>query len=499
MLKRTIVLILFAFSFVYGQSIDNLIERISTKIKNDKTYLNLDAVTFKPRNLKDLAGIKRIPRADGSAVDLNVSTNTSYQFIILPENYDFNEPVLLLVKEIIRNKVKIKKIFSGGKINPNIEHIILSFRDVNNLYENHRNIYNALLQKVKTLLKNKRNIKSLLNIPVDTEIKKSRGISSPDNSDFLNYMYDNSPHLFPKPQKSKRRVALLSRARALSTSKYVFHVDFSQITFFYRKYMSMKNYKVSLDINNKDPLLNILPYNTMIMNFGIRTFISLTGNDNKILKDFLISAKLLGRVRVNTSGFAKGLPFVFSDKPGLNLNPGVIFSASVTRPFGLPFMNFYFVSGSNDVSNPYVSFGKTDSSYAYFTSSEMLYTMSFYWNTSQIKNVRMRFDIGLGRHNIIKAIYHNNTTISTLLRYKFQPYLKFYLVFAPRKLTFFSSSLTFYNSIINLNFWLQIYQKFPHNVRFGVQYISTPLFRGIRPWENSGGVFVGLIYRYGFK
>ncbi len=498
MFRKIIVLFVFSFSLIYGQNIDNLIERISTKIKNDKTYLNLDAVTFKPRDSKDLRGIEKLPRADGSEVNLNVATNTSYQFIILPENYDFDQPVLLLVKEIIRRKVKIQKIFSGGKINPNIEHVLLSFRDVYNLYENHRNIYNALLKKVKILSKNKRNIKSLLNIPVDTKIKKSRGISSPDNTDFLNFMYDNSTHLFPKPQKPRRNVAVLSRARSLALSKYVFHVDFSHITFFYRKYMSMKNYKVSIDFNTQDPLLNILPYNTMVLNTGIRTFISLTGNDNKILNDFIISAKLLGRIRINTSNFAHGLPFMFSDKPRLNLNPGVIFSASITRPFGLPFMNFYFFSGSNDVSNPYVSFGKPDSSYAYFTSSELLYTMSFYWNTSQLKNVRMRFDFGVGRHNIVKAVYHNGTT-STLLRYKFQPYLKFYLVFAPRKLTFFSSSLAFYNSVVNLNFWLQIYQKFPHNVRFGVQYISTPLFRNIRPWENNGGVFVGLIYRYGFK
>jgi len=498
MLKKIILLVLFIASMNNGQNVANLLERINEKIKNDKTYLNLDAITFKPLAPKDIAGLQKIPLADGSVVGFRVVSNVSYQFIILPENLDFDEPVLLLVKEITRNKVTIKKVFGTQKINPNSERILLKFNDVYYIYKNYRNIYNKMLNKVTLLMENKRNIKKLLNIPIDTKIKKSRGISSPDNSDFLNYAYDNSMHLYPKESKISNKRAFLSRAVASSRTKIVVAADFSRVTFFYRKYMSMKNYKVSLDFNTEDPLLNILPYQTMVLNAGIRTFISLTGNNKKILSDFLISAKLMGRIRINTSRLAGKLPFISSNPPKLNLNPGVIFSANITRPFHLPFMNFYFVSGGKDYSNPFVKFGKPDSSYAYFTSSEMLYTMSFYWNTSQVKNVRLRFDVGIGRHNIIKAVYHNGTSYK-LLRYKFQPYLKFYLVFAPQNTTFFSSGLSFYDSILKLNFWLQIYNKFPHNFRFGVTYISAPIFRNLRPWENDGSTMVGIIYRYGFK
>jgi len=245
-------------------------------------------------------------------------------------------------------------------------------------------------------------------------------------------MYANSPHMYPKDTQSKkgrsrRFIRPGSKAAGGANNPYKVSYDFSTLTFFYSKFMQWDNNSISAELNWKNELLNLLPFQNMTMSAGIRSLIFLSGAKRNVRKDFIIDARILGRFRLNTASLVTNLPFVFSERPHLNVGSGVVMDIKTTRAFGLPFLNFYFASGTEDYENPYVTFGPSDSSTAYFSFTQMFFTMSFYWNTNQERNLRMRFDVGVGRYNVNKAVYYRGRVATSLVYNQFQPYFKLYI------------------------------------------------------------------------
>ena len=501
LLRSIVVLFVFVPFLLYGQTVEKLYAKIEKKLKEDNTYLNLLEVSFAPVKADDVKPFQGIPKKDGSKYDFELIDGVEYQFIILPENIDFDQPVLLFVKKVTPpSSLGGQKFFqSVAAAQPKVE-IALDFEDVQNLYFNHRKIYNKLLNKVKELMKEE-TPKSLLKIHVDKELHKSKGISAPDNLDYLNFQYANSPHMYPKEKKSVTsggRFVRPGSRKAGSTTPFKVSYDLSRLTFFYEKYMQWDNNSISTELNFNNGLLNLLPFQSMTMSLGIRSLIFLSGAKRNLRKDFIIDAKIFGRFRVNTSSLVTGLPFMFSERPKLNVGSGVVADVKTTRAFGLPFLHFYFASGTENYDNPYVSFGKPDSSWAYFSFTQWFATMSFYWNTNQERNLRMRFDFGIGRYNVSKATYYKG--VQTELVYnQFQPYFKLYVNFVPKGNQLFSAAFRLYDSILKFDFWLQLLKLKPnHVVRFTASYIAEPLFRKTRPWENAKSTMIGLNYRFGF-
>jgi len=256
--------------------------------------------------------------------------------------------------------------------------------------------------------------------------------------------------------------------------------------------------RISAEFSFSNDVLNLLPWQSMTMSGGIRTLISLSQNYQNLYDDFLIDARLLGRFRINTSSFASNIPNIFTDPPKLNVGPGIIVAASITRAYGLPFLNFYYSTGSTNVENPYVTIGTPDSSTAYFSFTQWETTMSFYWNTNENLTLRFRADIGIGRYNVIKAVYHNGIKTSSAYN-QIQPVVKFNLDFVPKGNKLFSANFKWFDNIISLGFWLKFLEIKPYSViRFEIKYISEPIYRSLRPWENKGSTMVGLRYRFGF-
>lgn len=503
MIKKLLILFLLsAIGYSQAQTVDRYIQKISRKIKEDNTYLNLKAVSYSPLKPQELKEFSGIPLLNGEKYDFDFVDGVQYEFIFLPENIDFDEPVLLVVNKITPPPSGGGQEFFTVAATGPTEEVVLSFEDIQNLYFNHRDIYEKLLAKVKLLLK-ETEPESLLKIKIDSEVKKSRGLSAPDNLDYLNFSYVNSPHMFPpKPKTSKKGgrgfVRPGSRRSAGTQSPMKISAEFGKWTFFHKDYMNWDNNTISVEINTTNELLNVLPWQPMTMSVGIRSLIFLTGKNRNIQKDFIIDASLLGRFRVNTHGLVSYLPFMFSDPPRLNVGAGVEIKLSTTRAFGLPFLNFYFSSGTEDYNNPYAVFGKSDSSYAYFSFTQWLATMSFYWNSNQERNLRFRMDVGLGRYDISKAVYYKGTQTNLVFN-RFQPYLKLYLNFVPKGNELFSANIRLFDSVLKFDFWLQLLKLKPaHTFRFYASYIGAPLYRRTHEWENAKSTMIGIIYRFGF-
>ncbi len=502
---RRIILILFlsCFTISNAQTVDRYIQKISRKIKEDNTYLNLQSVNYAPLRPDEIKELRGIPLFNGDTYDFDFVDGVQYKFIILPENIDFDEPVLLLVKKVTPPAAGGGQEFFAATTTGPTEEVVLSFEDMQNLFFNHIDIYNKLLKKVKVLLK-QGEPESLLKIKVDSEVRRSRGLSAPDNLDYINYSLVNSPHMFPpKPKAKKARgrtfVRPGSKAAGGSSVPMKISADFGKWTFFHKEYMDWDNNTISAEINTTNELLNLLPWQPMTMSIGIRSLIFLSGKQKNIQKDFIIDASMMGRFRVNTGSLVPSLPFMFSEKPKLNVGGGVVIKLATTRIFGLPFLNFYFSSGTEDYSNPYAVFGKSDSSYAYFSFTQWMAAMSFYWNTNQDRNLRMRMDVGIARYDVSKAVYYKGTN-SSLVFNRFQPYIKLYMNFVPKGNELFSANIRLFDSVLKFDFWLQLLKLKPaHTFRFYASYIAEPLFRRTYEWENPKSTMIGVIYRYGFN
>lgn len=501
-MKQIIFIIFLSFlTFSSAQPLDKLYDKIETKIKEDNTYLNLYYYDFQPGNQQDVANFKEIPKANNQKISFGVDLERTlrYRLVFLPENIEFDELNLLEVREVTTPTGEGGNIFGSGENGGIIEDeskVVLNFEDVQNLFFEHKDIYDKLINLIESM-SNEYEPQSMLNIKVDEEINKSRGISARNNKDFLLYHWVNDNHYYPNPSKQAAR-GRSSRAQALGDNPLIFSVSPDKITFFYRDYMEWDYNSLSVEVKSGNELLNIHPYESMTLSAGLRSLVFLSKNSEDPENDFIIDAKVLGRFPVDFSNSINSIPFVFADPPKLNLKGGVEIELSSTRPLGLPFLNFYFSSSAEDFKNPFVKFGSPDSSYAFFSFSQWLTTMSFYWNTSEARNLRLRLDLGVGKHNIIKATYFNGIT-REVIQNKMLPYAKLFVNFTPSGYELFSANLRYYDNIFKLEFWMKVVEiAKDHVIRVSASHITTPFFRSINDWENEGSTFVGINYRYGY-
>ena len=487
----------FVPALVFGQVVDKLYKQIEDKLNKDKQYLNIFNVSFDSK-APELKGISNIP-ISGMKKSFNFTSaeGTKYYIVFMKETVETDSLILLEVwKEVDRAAGGQSGFFNNISEESTLDtSVVLNFKDIQELYFNNRIKYKKIYNLVRNSLKYQ-TPQSMLGIKVDKKVNKSRGISGKNNQDFLNYAWVNGKHGYPKP-KLKNRKSI--RRRKNSGNDPLFQLDFSTAGFtFYNKFMNFGFSRISAEFSFSNDVLNLLPWQSMTMSGGIRTLISLSQNYQNLYDDFLIDARLLGRFRINTSSFASNIPNIFTDSPKLNVGPGIIVAASITRAYGLPFLNFYYSTGSTNVENPYVTIGTPDSSTAYFSFTQWETTMSFYWNTNENLTLRFRADIGIGRYNVIKAVYHNGIKTSSAYN-QIQPVVKFNLDFVPKGNKLFSANFKWFDNIISLGFWLKFLEIKPYSViRFEIKYISEPIYRSLRPWENKGSTMVGLRYRFGF-
>ena len=504
-MKQRYLLILFVCLLtgtILSQGVYDSYRKVEKKLVADKKYLNVYAVSFQPKP-EELAGLLNIPKPEsGGVFSFRVKDNVSYQFIILKENYELDSLVILAVREI-EDKAASTDNFFGETTGANtIDSVtVLTFGDLQELYFSNNPVYQKFYKIVESRLQLE-DPPSMLGIKTGDKISKSRGITSPDNQDFLNFAKANSIHRYPKAQLEKRGLAAKRRGAVDPSSldqDFQIDVDFSHLSFFHNS-MDFGFSTISAEVNTEAKGLNMVPYQPMSLSFGIRTLINVGSGIPDLKKDFILDAKIMGRMRLDLSRAIDNIPFISGDKPLLNVGSGIILDVAGTRAYGLPFFNLYFANGTANISNPYTKSGPADSSTAYFTFKQWETTFSFYWNSSEDKVLRYRMDVGMGSYDVYKAVYYQGSE-KQLIYNKVKPVLALYINFAPQNVDFLGTSLKFYDNVLTASLWMKLMEFAPsHTIRFETTYITSPMFRSQYSWENQGGSsIVQLRYRYGLN
>jgi len=501
-LRRKILLILLiAFSFNYAQEIDHIYHLISEKIEADQKYLNVFAIKLPTDRLITIKNIPKFTKGN-QPINFKNEEGISYFALFLGESVETDSIIVLSIYEekdpSLSESDEMFATANSAIIYDTTQ--FLSFKDVQELYFSNRDFYNQFYKIIfEEIVMNDVEPDWLLQDGIqDESLMRSKGISGKNNQDYLNDVWVNSEHFYPKPIVQLKSGGRKSKTE---TSEYYLDANFSRITFYQSEYFALDSKKmniIGLELTAEDKALNLLPWQSMTMAFGLRTFLSISDVVQNVYDDFLINAKILGRFRLNTSGFYKA-PFIFNEQPKLNVTSGIILELNTTRAFGMPFLNFYYSGGVQNFSNPYVYFGHGDSTWSYFTTNQWFANMSFYWNTNELLYSRFKLDIGLGAYDVVKAINYNNSLTTKNSYYQIQPYLGFNFTFVPNKIELFSLQARYFDNVIKGNIWLKIleFSKI-HTIRFQVNFISSPFFRNQFEWENDGGTSVQLNYRLGF-
>ncbi len=514
-MKKIIFILLSGLIFstiAFSQSADDLTKMINVKLKNDKKYLMVYAVPLEldKKKDKDLLVLPRTNRRE--PFKFKFGDEYTYNIIIMKDGLELDSLVLLYIEEIKNNSLASEGLFDAATPPSDDTTIVMNFTDMYNLKKNHPNLYKQFYDKVETyVLSNEEEapLQSLLKINPDTKIRKSFGFASRDMTDYLRFMRFNTPaHWYPSEESKKKAIG-----RSKGKKETSFHLDASLYSLsFSHKFMRFGIGGASLEVDVEEPLMNMLPLQSMRLNAGFKTMFML-GDKKTPRKNTYIDAKFQLRYFMSKKTALDGqwqfnnFPLIFTeDEVKLNSTTGVLADISVTRPFTLPFMRFYFTIASSDFTSPNVVFSgdpaiNNGGSYAYFAQNQFLYTMSFFWNGDEKMQNMFKMDVGLGYYDVRRVEYGSGYSIknSPIVFNRIQPYVKIYYTFAPSNIPLFNINVKIYDSQATIGGWFRLYQTKNqlHNIRFDVQYITKPFGRQLRPWETNGGLALNLRYRYG--
>ncbi len=512
---KKIIYLLFAIVTVFGTSViaqtsDDLVKMIDVKLKNDKKYLQVYSVPLEldKNKDKDLLVLPRTNRKE--PFKFKFGDEYQYRIVILKDGIELDSLQLLYIEEIKLNSLVTEGLFESVTPPSDDTTLVMNFADMYNLKKNYPRKYYKLYDIVETyILRNEDTpLETLLKINPDTKIRKSFGFASRDMTDYLRFMRFNTPaHWYPREETNK-----VTRGRNKGRKETSFHLDASLYSLsFSHKFMRFGIGGASLELDVEEPLLNLLPLQSMLLDAGFRTVFML-GDKKTPKKNTYIDAKFQLRYFMSKETALDGqwqfnnFPLIFSDDLRLNTTTGVLADFSVTRPFTLPFMRFYFTVSDDDFTSPNAVLSgnpeiNNGGRYAYFTQNQFLYTMSFFWNGDEKMENMFKMDVGIGYHDIRCVEYGSGYAIrsSRLVYDKMQPYVKFYYTFAPSNVPLFNVNVKVYDSQATIGGWFRIFQTKDavHNVRFDFQYITAPIGRELRDWEVNGGLALNLRYRYG--
>ncbi len=491
----------------YSQSVlSDYYSKIQKKLDNDKKYLNIYYVAYQP-TVEDVSSLQSIPLLKkGGSFSFKVKEGVVYQIYFIRDNLELDSLVLLYVKQIEDKAASSESLFGQAGSNTADTMAVLTFGDLQELYFSEHPAYSFLYKKVVDLQLNNEDAKSLLGISLNDKTSKSKGVTSPDNIDFLSFRKINGIHRYPglQAEAAKKAGGSLRRKSANESvdnngTEYQFDASFSQVSFFHNS-MELGFGSISAEIGLGAKGLNQVPWKTMAMNIGIRSllFLSSTATQN-IRRDFIIDAKIMGRVRIRTYRLINNLPFVFGDKPALNVGSGLVLDLSGTRLYGLPFFNVYIAIGSKNIVKPYSTFGPSGSA-AYFSFKQWEMSWSFFWNSSEERNVRYNIDLGVGNYDVYRADYQTSIPTSELVYNKIKPFVAFNINFVPLGIDFLGILTKFSDNVLNFNLWIRLLEFDNINtIRLETTYYSAPMFRNPYPWETqNGNSIVQVRYRYGF-
>lgn len=486
---------------MYSQQNDNeLIDKIDLKLKNDKDYLNIHYVPMYPTDGFDsvLTSIPRVSK--DTPFDFQVSENVTYRIVFLKEGLGIDSLYLLYVDEVRVNTGAESGFFGAiGDISDDTT-VVLQFSDIHNLRENEPEYYFALRSYVDDYMRlNDQNpAESLLRINTEDDIKTSLGVSSRDNTDYINYAKTYEIHWFKNESGTPTRRGTRS---ASSSSDFKLDLSFSDISFSHESMNAfLEDGGASVEVDFGQPVVNVLPHQSMTVSAGLKMLFMLSGDSRGFKESTFLNAKFGARVNLKSTELYDAQPYIFGDDPLLNFGTGIFGEFNFSKIGNFPYLNFYFATGDDDVTDPTVFVRRGGIDYAYFTFNHAEASMSFYWNTSDALTSRFRMDIGGGYYDVIEGQYNNSGKLVAREKVygKFQPMVALHYTWAPKSNPVMGAKVKFFDSVFNLNAWLTIFQiSQNHLFRVEAIYITEPYFRDSKPWETEGGAMVQLRYRYG--
>ncbi len=503
-MRNILILFLLISVSIVAQDLEEYYNKIDSKITLDNDYLDIYTINWAPQNIEELSNFKGLVNRYGEKIPFAVNDRIEYKFYFIKETIEVKELTLLKVERITAPQT------SGGflptkNLEPKIEEIY-GFGDFNELYFSDKQKYDGIKALVENLIR-ENNPNSELDIDFEDE-ESTKGYTSHNNQDYLDYEWINGRHTYPKNPNASSKKRLSRRERAQLSSGSEIRIDATPYSVsFFHKEMDFDFSMLSAELSFDSDLMNIHPYQTNAMKIGFRSLIFLSQDKKQIINDFVVDLRLMGRIGMNTSSIVEYLPFVFVEDSKLNIGSGFIMDVRTTRIFDIPFLNLYFAMGAENVENPSISFGESDSSYAYFSFGEYKATMSFFWNTSRAKNLRFRMDVGFGGYDIVKAIYQRGRTSSKTIFNSVLPLINLSMNYVQtgksgnKNNELFAANIRFFDNIVKSDFWLKLVELKGglHTFRFEVGFISNPLYRPAYEWETIGSTKIGLRYRYGFN
>ncbi len=500
MRKNLLLLIIsiLLFSLHYGQSKDEILDKIDLKISKDKKYLNLYYISFTPEEVKDTL-LYWLPKPkDRKPFRIDFSDGVDYRLVFLNEGIDIDSMVVIYLQKIKQDVSGKAQLFGGSaqaQIDTSMEFL---YSDLYYLRDSYPKKYGAFYKFLHEYIGNNGEdvIQSLLGIKPDENVKTVLGISARDNLDYLEYARANYNHWYPYP---KKKTGGFSRGGG---SEFPFKVDASltSLTFAYSPWMDFKfGGGASIEFTTEDKLLNILPYEGMNFAGVARLLLELDAGKG-MNKALYLDSRIGVKIKARTNEILSKVPIFMTDPPKLNTVTSFIVDLKATRPFSLPFMNLYLNVGTRNFDNPYSIIEVNGVKKSYFTFSQIAYTMSFYWNTSDKRTSRFRMDIGLGYHDVWQLNYNSlgEPTNSELIQEKFSPIVALNFNFAPKGKPLFGIGIRSYDSRPKITGWFRIVEiSDRHSVRVETVYLAPPVARKVRPWENENGVLVQIRYRLG--
>jgi len=484
-----------------GQSNEDYYARIRRKIDVDRDYSNLYYVSFVAEDV--VPNYLELPNAEKKLFRAN-DENTSYRYRLIFLNSVDGVDTLVPLRVTESRTAISKGVYSqdtGSSESPLIE--LGDFLGVkNSTNPNISGQYSRFLDLIRRIPDHV----AYLNLPPKTLL--THGVASQTNADYINYQKVNSNQPFPDTASAVAGRRLEAGAAAASAG-YQFDISFSQLSFAHQAITdALGMLGFGFEAGFGDRVLNLVSYQAPYLSWGGRFLGNFSGNKKDLYTQPFFDLKVLVRSRVNTYKLMNHLtpgwyPVVSLDKPKLNVTSGATIDLSVAKFLGVPFVNFYYSVGNSDFKGPYVTQRLDGIDNAYFSTSQLETSLSFYWNADASMQNLFRIDVGAGAYDIWQVRYDNKgepkdeSKIASWGRV--QPLIALdYTRLSPGQRTLFGAQLRFFDNRVTLKAWLKLLKIDIHELRLESIYISSPIGRSMEAWENGSGTFMQLRYRLGF-
>lgn len=499
------------------KKLEDMIKKIDKKVKLDQDYLDMYSLSFEPSVFADKE-FKVLYTSKGDTLDLSTSPGgqVTYRIGFIREGVALDSMVFLYIDKTTRDTASAAGggLGRGGASREEKTERVYYFKDFyaskKKDNQKYRNLYKFLedfieekeLQSLQEGRIRSAEPKSTLGIDPNDDIRTKEGMSSRNNDDFLNFNRVNNIHKYPiyeeEGAKNKRRGA------ATGANPLNVDLNFATLTVAHEK-LRLGPGLASFHFSVADRNLNLLPWESGYFHAGLRFLISSNGDLNDMREQFLMDIKIMAKVGLDAKSIAGNLPFLMTDEPSkINVGNGVTVDIATTRPFNnAPFLNFYFSTGSQDVTAPKIKLGTEDSSYWYSSFTQWEGFFSFFWNTNSDLDGRFRMDLGVGSYDMLKTVSFMDLT-TTNVHDKIKPLLglSFNWVVKESDNTYSEKmgiNLKFFDSRLSALLWFKLLEFQPdHMIRFETFIIPEAMFRKPHEWESPGGVMFSIRYRYGF-